>query len=142
MTRRVSWAGGEEQRDVVRGCFAQWRDLGIGIVFTEVDDRSEAELRIGERGTALHEIGHALGMLHEHQSPLVGIHWDDEAGAGRGTAVPRRPGRRGDRAQRHDRRPAREGPPLHRPGTPVLRVGRRRDGGDVLVTAHARRTDT
>ncbi|MFJ5259987.1 M12 family metallopeptidase [Streptomyces sp. NPDC088387] len=33
----------------------------------------------GERATALHEIGHALGMLHEHQSPFAGIHWDDEA---------------------------------------------------------------
>ncbi|MER8225563.1 M12 family metallopeptidase [Streptomyces sp. NPDC094143] len=114
MTRRVPWAGAEEQRDVVRACFRQWQDLGIGISFAEVDDRSEAELRIGfqlgagswsavgrdallagrhertmnfgwdltapgERGTALHEIGHALGMLHEHQSPFAGIHWDDEA---------------------------------------------------------------
>ncbi|MER6111339.1 beta-glucuronidase AbsR1 [Streptomyces hirsutus] len=33
----------------------------------------------GERGTALHQIGHALGMLHEHQSPCAGLHWDDEA---------------------------------------------------------------
>lgn len=28
--------------------------------------------------TALHEIGHALGMPHEHQSPLSGIVWDEE----------------------------------------------------------------
>ncbi|MGW0816641.1 beta-glucuronidase AbsR1 [Streptomyces viridiviolaceus] len=112
--RRVSWVGAEEQRDVVRDCFREWRDLGVGIVFTEVGDRSEAELRIGfqagdgswstvgkdalrvgvndrtmnfgwdltapgERATALHQIGHALGMLHEHQSPFAGIHWDDEA---------------------------------------------------------------
>ncbi|MFJ8463555.1 beta-glucuronidase AbsR1 [Streptomyces swartbergensis] len=114
MTRRVSWAGAEEQRDVVRACFEDWQDLGVGIAFAEVDDPSEAELRIGfqlgagsgsavgrdalsagrhertmnfgwdltapgERGTALREIGHALGMLHEHQSPFAGIHWDDEA---------------------------------------------------------------
>jgi hypothetical protein len=33
----------------------------------------------GERGTVLHRIGHALGMVHEHQNPLAAIHWDDEA---------------------------------------------------------------
>lgn len=29
--------------------------------------------------TALHEIGHALGLQHEHQSPFSGITWDDNA---------------------------------------------------------------
>lgn len=29
--------------------------------------------------TALHEIGHTLGMPHEHQSPFSGIVWDEEA---------------------------------------------------------------
>ncbi|MEU7423150.1 M12 family metallopeptidase [Streptomyces sp. NPDC040750] len=112
--RRVSWAGSEAQREVVRECFREWRGLGIGVRFAEVGDRDEAELRIGfqtgagswsavgrealsvgrgertmnlgwdvttagERGTVLHQIGHALGMVHEHQSPFAGLHWDDEA---------------------------------------------------------------
>lgn len=29
--------------------------------------------------TALHEIGHALGMTHEHQNPFSGIEWDEDA---------------------------------------------------------------
>ncbi len=29
--------------------------------------------------TALHEIGHTLGMPHEHQNPNAGIVWDEEA---------------------------------------------------------------
>ncbi|MFQ3561360.1 M12 family metallopeptidase [Streptomyces gramineus] len=113
-TRRVPWAGTEEQRNVVRESFREWQDLGIGVRFAEVRDRGEAELRIGfqagdgswsavgrdalavgagertmnlgwdltepgGRWTALHSIGHALGMRHEHQSPFAGVHWDDEA---------------------------------------------------------------
>ena len=29
--------------------------------------------------TALHEIGHTLGLNHEHQNPIAGIVWDEEA---------------------------------------------------------------
>jgi hypothetical protein len=31
------------------------------------------------RATALHEIGHTLGMPHEHQNPFAGIVWDETA---------------------------------------------------------------
>jgi len=31
------------------------------------------------RGTALHEIGHVLGMEHEHQNPFAGIKWHEQA---------------------------------------------------------------
>jgi hypothetical protein len=29
--------------------------------------------------TALHEVGHTLGMPHEHQNPFAGIVWDEDA---------------------------------------------------------------
>lgn len=31
------------------------------------------------RGTALHELGHVLGMEHEHQNPFAGIKWHEDA---------------------------------------------------------------
>ncbi len=42
-----TWVGAEAQKDVVRQGFNVWRDVGIGIPFQEVNDRSEAEIRIG-----------------------------------------------------------------------------------------------
>jgi hypothetical protein len=32
-----------------------------------------------EAGTVLHEFGHALGLIHEHQNPVGGINWNREA---------------------------------------------------------------
>lgn len=103
------------QADAIRQAFAAWKAVGIGLVFQEVNQLSEAEIRIGYskadgesasavgrdvltipldepttvygwdlttpygRGTALHELGHALGMEHEHQNPFAGIKWHEEA---------------------------------------------------------------
>lgn len=42
-----SWVGTEAAKNVVREAFARWKDVGIGLEFVEVQDRSEAEIRIG-----------------------------------------------------------------------------------------------
>jgi hypothetical protein len=46
-TRFRSWVGDEPHRDLVRAAFATWKSLDIGLDFLEVQDRSEAEIRIG-----------------------------------------------------------------------------------------------
>ncbi|MEO0406607.1 MAG: M12 family metallopeptidase [Cyanobacteria bacterium P01_A01_bin.135] len=46
-TQWRTWVADEAQRAVVRRGFEAWKDVGIGIDFQEVDDREEAEIRIG-----------------------------------------------------------------------------------------------
>jgi len=42
----ATWRGGDDQKDAVRAAFAQWKGLGIGLEFVEVDDARDAEIRI------------------------------------------------------------------------------------------------
>jgi hypothetical protein len=103
------------QAAAIRDAFAKWKAVGIGLKFQEVNQLSEAEVRVGYsaadgssasavgrevlqvplnepttvygwdlttpygRGTALHELGHVIGMEHEHQNPFAGIKWHEQA---------------------------------------------------------------
>lgn len=110
------FSGDAAHEQLVRDAFKVWEDVGIGLVFEEINEIAEAEVRIGflrdnrswsyvgrdvidipgqmertmnfgwdltmdPRGvdTPVHEIGHTLGFPHEHQNPISGIVWDEEA---------------------------------------------------------------
>lgn len=63
-----------------------WSYIGTDIVSDERRDSSTRTINYGWDlrtaygfTTALHEIGHTLGLPHEHMSPFAGIDWDTEA---------------------------------------------------------------
>lgn len=43
----AEWTGSEEERQVVRAAFQEWKAVGIGLEFEEVDAPPDAEVRIG-----------------------------------------------------------------------------------------------
>jgi hypothetical protein len=62
-----------------------WSQIGKDVLFNPFnvntmnfgwfsDNTEETEFR----RTVIHEFGHALGFIHEHQSPVAGIQWDKE----------------------------------------------------------------
>jgi hypothetical protein len=58
-----------------------WSYVGKEVLDQGQDDRTMNfgwDLR-GDPDTALHEIGHTLGLPHEHQNPNAGIVWNEEA---------------------------------------------------------------
>jgi hypothetical protein len=58
-----------------------WSYVGTEILDQGPDDRTMNfgwDLR-RQPDTALHEIGHTLGLPHEHQNPNAGIEWNEEA---------------------------------------------------------------
>jgi hypothetical protein len=99
--------GTKEQQDIVRLFAPQWSQHGnikfdfvnnakpdIRITFDPRDGawsyvgrdcatipRSQPTMNLGwqDEGVVLHEFGHAIGMIHEHENPSGGIKWNKEA---------------------------------------------------------------
>lgn len=104
-TLRIRFMGGNStQHDIVRGFAPQWANHAnlkfefgsasnaeIRIAFDSSDGAwsyigtdclnipgYEATMNLGwqDEGVVLHEFGHAIGLIHEHQNPTGGIQWN------------------------------------------------------------------
>lgn len=96
-------AGTPDQHDIIKKFAPEWSDFG-NIKF-DFNNSPDAEIRIAfeddgswsyigtdslniprnthtmnfgwlDKAVVLHEFGHALGMIHEHQNPLGGVQWN------------------------------------------------------------------
>ncbi|GAA1165249.1 hypothetical protein F4556_006839 [Kitasatospora gansuensis] len=83
---RTGGGQGPEQLDEVRAAFHDWKGLGIGLDFKEVDDASEAEVRIAfaDDGSWSY-VGRDVLTIGVHE-PTMNFGWDLTTPWGRATA--------------------------------------------------------
>jgi len=77
------------QADAVRDAFAKWKAIGIGLVFQEVNQLSEAEVRIGYSaadGASASAVGREILRVPQTQ-PTTVYGWNLTTPYGRGTAL-------------------------------------------------------
>ncbi len=58
-----------------------WSAVGTDALIEEIFPAHAPTMNFGwlDETVVLHEFGHALGLIHEHQSPAQTIQWDEEA---------------------------------------------------------------
>ena len=86
----ASWRGAEAQRRAVRQAFKAWKDLGIGLVFEEVADLADAEVRIGfKRGDGSWSyVGRdVIDVADDPAERTMNFGWDLTTPYGRDTAL-------------------------------------------------------
>jgi hypothetical protein len=77
------------QANAVRGAFAKWKAIGIGLEFQEVSQLSEAEVRIGYStadGSSASQVGRDVLSVPQNQ-PTTVYGWDLTSVYGSGTAL-------------------------------------------------------
>lgn len=86
----VRWRGGSEQEQAVREAFAEWKALGIGLSFKEVDNAADAIIRIAFDQTdgSWSYIGRdCVDYYPDPAVPTVNFGWDLSTPYGKDTAL-------------------------------------------------------
>jgi hypothetical protein len=84
-----SWKGADDQKQVVRESFREWKDLGIGLQFKEVTNAAEAEIRIAfEPGSSWSYVGRDnIDLVPDPSERTMNFGWDLTTDYGRDTAL-------------------------------------------------------
>ncbi len=85
----VSWQAGDDQKQAVRDAFKEWKQLGIGLQFVEVDTPETAEIRIGfQSGGSWSYVGRdAIDFVGSINERTMNFGWDLTTSYGRDTAL-------------------------------------------------------
>lgn len=89
LENRPEWIGSQTQKDAVRDAFIRWKELGIGLIFEEVQDASAAEIRIGfEPGGSWSYVGRdCVDLITDPSKRTMNFGWDLTTPHGRDTAL-------------------------------------------------------
>lgn len=84
------WRGGSNQEQAVRNAFSTWKDLGIGLTFQEVDNATDAMIRIGfdrSDGSWSYVGRDCIDIASDPEKRTTNYGWDLTTPYGRDTAL-------------------------------------------------------
>ncbi len=89
LTNNPAWLGAEDQKQAVRDAFQEWKDLGIGLIFEESTDPTDAQIRIGfEPGGSWSYVGRdILQYAPDPAERTTNFGWDLTTPYGKDTAL-------------------------------------------------------
>jgi len=85
----ANWRGADNQKKVVRAAFNDWKKLGIGLQFVEVNDPTVAEIRIGfQPGGSWSYVGRdSIDLVSGPDKRTMNFGWDLTTPYGKDTAL-------------------------------------------------------
>ncbi|VAW89475.1 regulatory protein [hydrothermal vent metagenome] len=85
----AAWKGSDSQKSAVKNAFSAWKELGVGLTFTETSDPGDAQIRIAfEPGGSWSYVGRdAIDYVRDPKERTMNFGWDLSTDYGRDTAL-------------------------------------------------------